>query len=123
MSICTCVEFCWGEVCRPEPPRLPPDFESATGVVQARKKFQPKMLRFTGDNFLEVAGFCVRPGARYSDFGVGSDGEGNSFYRVFDYLHDSFLKVERGDWLVEGSAGEHYVIAHAILISDYERTA
>lgn len=41
------------------------------------------------------------------------------FY-VFDELHDTWVKLKRGDWIVRGIRGEFYPVEEAVFAETYE---
>ena len=45
--------------------------------------------------------------------------EGANFIEVFDKLHDSWIKVYNGQWLIRGTKGEYYPCDHEVFIEKY----
>lgn len=39
---------------------------------------------------------------------------------VYDYLHDTWIKLEWGDWIIRGTKGEFYPIKHEQFVESYE---
>ena len=41
-------------------------------------------------------------------------------WQVFDYLHTTWVKFERGDWIIKGVKGEFYPCKADVFIATYE---
>jgi hypothetical protein len=59
-------------------------------------------MQFTGENFEEL-------GKWSSNFIPNLGPENNEFQgRVYDKLHDTWINVAKGQWIVRGAKGEYY---------------
>lgn len=67
-------------------------------------------IRWTGDNEEDVGWFAS------GCFEL--DDEGNA--QVYDRLHDSWINVNRGDWVLRGVQGEFYPIKDDVLAATYD---
>jgi hypothetical protein len=72
------------------------------------KRFRTKIveieaLRWEGDNLDEMKEWT---GGNFRDY-PGPDGFGITA-EVFDFLHDTWIGVKTGQWIVRGAKGEHY---------------
>lgn len=84
--------------------------EQVTGVRRFRKKpIEVRAVRWTGDNLAAVQAFA---GADFR--------EGEECAQVYDKLHDTWMNVYDGQWVIEGVQGEFYPIAPDVLAATYE---
>lgn len=42
---------------------------------------------------------------------------------VYDYLHDTWIKFKKGDWILEGSKGEFYAHEGELFKTNYEEVS
>ena len=42
-------------------------------------------------------------------------------YQVFDHLHDTWINLEVGDWIITGPQGENYPVKKDMFEATYER--
>lgn len=46
-----------------------------------------------------------------------------SLPEVYDYLHDTWIKFKKGDWILEGSKGEFYAHEGELFKTNYEEVS
>jgi len=90
-----------------------------------KRPIEVEAVRWDGRNFDEVAAFVgtvetVHGGARPGFQPVPRDA---SCARVYDKLHDTWVKVWAGQWVVKGVRGEFYPIDQTVLDETYESVA
>lgn len=89
--------------------------EEKSMIRKFRKKpVEIEAVRWTGDNSDELKEFavaCFRPPLSFDSVRTAS---------VYDRLHDTWIQVYAGQWVVKGIAGEFYPIADDILELSYE---
>lgn len=68
--------------------------------------------QWTGNNLDELTTFT------YGYFEPEEDGDYTG--RVYDHLHDSWINVSTGDWIVRGNKGEHYPVRADVFAETYE---
>jgi hypothetical protein len=96
----------------------------AAGVRRFRKRpVEIEAIQWTGANLTEVRAFCGG-----SKFGPCDPAEPQSHdatitAHVFDVLHESWVGVKTGQWVIRGVAGEFYPIDEAVLAETYEPVA
>jgi hypothetical protein len=79
-------------------------------VVTIRKKpIQIQAIKWTGSNFAEVQKFTN------GQIEIGNDG-----LEVYDFLHDSWIKVRYGDYILQGLKGEFYPHAGDLIWDAYD---
>jgi hypothetical protein len=93
------------------------------------KVFEIEAVQFTGDNFAEVHAFTEGPEGR-SQFAWISLGEGDDVRladetdefqaQVYDTLHDSWVNVKIGQWIIRGMKGEYYPCDPEVFDAKYE---
>jgi hypothetical protein len=66
-------------------------------------------VRWTGDNSKELQKFAA------TNFDSVSRPA-----QVFDRLHETWIAVVDGDWIIKGIQGEFYPIKHDVLMATYE---
>jgi hypothetical protein len=79
------------------------------------KPFEIEAVRFDGENFLELYGFC---GWEFADL-HGTDKDGISA-QVHDKLHATWVGVKAGQWIIKGAKGEFYPCDPEIFEAKYE---
>jgi hypothetical protein len=93
------------------------------------KPFEIEAVHFTGDNYDEVVNFTspkitnvitsvsvtTGGGFRRIDRGDGITAE------VYDYLHNTWVGVKKGQWIIKGNKGEFYPCDAEIFEAKYER--
>lgn len=73
-----------------------------------KKPVEVLAVQWTGDNFDEVYDF------------TGGEFNGN---KVYDCLHESWVRLEEMDWIIKGIQGEFYPCKRDIFYQTYERVA
>lgn len=48
---------------------------------------------------------------------------GEPVHEVYDYLHDTWIKFNKGDWILEGSKGEFYPHEGELFKTNYEEVS
>ena len=97
-------------------------FESS--IFRMSKKFRKKTIieaeQFTGlPEFDKVIAFIGQTEADPDAF-FKVTGDGRVWQaEVYDKLHDSWIKIEVGGWVVRGVQGEYYPIDEHVLASSY----
>lgn len=96
------------------------------------KPFEIEAVQFTGHNAPEVQKFAGNEGV-YSDYEqetveglptfvltdkYSSDHEQTA--QVYDKLHDTWVGVKPGDWIIKGQKGEFYPCDPEIFAAKYE---
>lgn len=75
-----------------------------------------ELKEFTGDRFRTVES-QIAPGEYPSRQQVADDITG----QVLDVLHDTWVGVKTGQWVIRGVQGEYYPIDPEVLASTYDR--
>lgn len=58
---------------------------------------------------------------RWVDEGFENDGEYSiGHWEVYDYIQDTWVKVNRNDWIIQGTKGEYYPCADEVFKAKYE---
>lgn len=93
------------------------------------KPFSIEAVQFTGDNVSEIDEFIspleptevpeyfVVPTCKFTK--IGEDPEGFTA-AVYDDLHDTWVKVKPGQWIIRGQKGEYYPCDPEIFEAKYE---
>lgn len=84
-----------------------------------KKPVELNAIQFTGHNVTDVTNFCGGPDEFYviDDF----DRENPLIVAaVYDKLHDSYVGVKLGDWILEGIKGEHWPVDREVFDGTYE---
>jgi hypothetical protein len=91
-----------------------------SGITRFRKKpVEVTAVQWTGGNELELIVFTgdqfepIEPEDRADDPDVTG--------QVFDVLHNTWVGVYTGQWVIRGVKGEFYPIAEDVLAETYER--
>lgn len=72
-------------------------------ILKARKKpVEVHTVQWTGDNFDEILAFT------HGKFVRTVTSEEGFTAKVFDYLHNEWIPVKTGDYIMEGVEGENY---------------
>lgn len=80
-------------------------------VVTIRKKpTEVRAIKWTGANFADVQIFTG------NNAEIGSEG-----LEVYDYLHESWIKVKVGDYVLRGLKGEYYPHDGELLWDAYDK--
>jgi hypothetical protein len=75
-------------------------------------------IQFTGENYVDIIGFIGDNG------GFQWDGTADpTRHAVWDYLHDTWVTVNDGDWIIKGVKGEHYPCNPDVFATTYEEAA
>ena len=84
------------------------------------KVFEIEAVRFTGDNTPEVQGFAGRE--NFVDYLKDDPGwaQAGITAHVFDYLHDTWVGVKDGQWIIKGMKGEFYPCDPDVFEAKYE---
>lgn len=83
------------------------------------KPFEINAWRFDGENFDELYGVCGWKFRSLAD--IADDGRGLGFSaQIYDDLHDTWVKVLPGQWIIRGQKGEFYPCDPEIFASKYE---
>lgn len=79
------------------------------------KQFEVDAVRFVGsiDNSLELSKF-TEGNFHLVDNDITRDAE------VYDYLHDTWVGVTKGQWIIRGMKGEFYPCDDEVFTSKYE---
>lgn len=79
-------------------------------------------MQFTGDNDMDIMVFIVAgPGGDRSGWQVdGTESKVPAHRFVWDYLHDTWVRVNPGDWVIRGVHGEHYPCNEGVFGETYE---
>lgn len=80
------------------------------------KRVEIEAIRFTGSNFDELADWS---GAFIQNCGPEKDEWPG---RVYDKLHDTWINVAAGQWIVRGAKGEYYPCDDETFMWKYEPT-
>ena len=84
------------------------------------KPFEINAVQFTGDNWKEVTDF-VDPTKDSEGFLPGIEPEDSPFVAVvYDYLHNTWVGVKAGQWIIQGNKGEFYPCDPEIFEAKYE---
>lgn len=82
------------------------------------KPFDIHAWNFDGENYDELYGVC---GWKFSDTrGVKSMADKGFVARVYDELHDTWVGVRAGQWIILGQKGEFYPCDPEIFEAKYE---
>lgn len=90
------------------------------------KRVEVDAIKFTAETAEDVVQFTrdgVDPENATQTFNYGydkSDGEYVLWGEVFDILHDTWIKVFEGQWIIRGLQGEYYPCAEETLFMKYE---
>jgi hypothetical protein len=74
-------------------------------------------VQWTGENLTEVADFT---GHRFRENGAEHWGEDDITAEVYDELHDTWVRVKTGQWILQGVKGEFYPCDPQVLNETYE---
>lgn len=78
-------------------------------------------VQWTGANLPELAAFTAR---QFQAVEPPKDSDGSEMTaRVFDRLHDTWVLLRTGDWVVRGIRGEFYPVESEVFRSTYEPVA
>lgn len=84
-----------------------------------KKPIEVDAIQWTGDNAEELAEFT---GGQFHAAGNGRIIDDPRFNaRVFDELHDTWVGVKTGQWVIKGVKGEFYPIDEQVLAETYEQ--
>lgn len=78
------------------------------------KPFEIEAEKFTGDNEQTLYGFCGW------EFAMLPDPKDQFTAQVHDKLHDTWVKVAPGQWIIKGQKGEFYPCDPVIFEAKYE---
>lgn len=98
----------------PEPTGQPSASMSlpATGVLRVRKRpVERRALQFTGDNYGELVFFT---GGRFRWSTRDDNPDPQVVAVVWDHLHDTWIGMRVGDWVLEADRGETYPMTNAV---------
>ena len=91
-------------------------------------KFRTKIVeieavRFTAEDVLNVNSFATDPdGTERFRYGFNKDaGVYEIWGEIFDVLHDTWIKVFEGQWIVRGAKGEFYPCDDETFMWKYEQ--
>jgi hypothetical protein len=77
------------------------------------KPFEIEAVRFDGENVAEVAAFA-------DNHFVQSAQKDGFTHVVYDKLHDTWVGVKAGQWIIKGQKGEFYPCDPEIFEAKYE---
>lgn len=97
------------------------------------KPFEIEAVQFTGSNWLEVRAFVGRRFTNatkngeavyivnFQKAGTYTEWTDKSIIgEVYDYLHETWVGVHEGDWIIKGSKNEFYPCDPEVFESKYE---
>ena len=91
-------------------------------------KFKSKVIEidainWNGSNSQQVIDFSRGYdgfGAEIIRFNTGTDAEGTPWGEVYDFLHDTWVNVYPGQWIIKGTKGEFYPCDAEVFEAKYE---
>lgn len=79
-------------------------------------------IRFTYESADEVKAFASNPEDEtvFFNWGYEEGTEGDLWGQVYDVLHDTWINVYPGQWIIRGLKGEYYPCDNETLHAKYE---
>lgn len=89
------------------------------------RRVEISAIRFTAETALDVQEFCTDGTGDEAtvSFNYGFDKDAGVYHvwgEVYDYLHDTWIKVFEGQWIVRGTKGEYYPCDDETFMWKYE---
>jgi hypothetical protein len=88
------------------------------------KEFEIEAVLFTGENWQEVSDFAglQDPDAKYptSNFAMLDEPLGDLIAQVWDYLHQTWVFVKAGQYIIKGMKNEFYPCDPEVFEAKYE---
>jgi len=82
-------------------------------IVLARKKpIEVYAIKWTGENFNDVA--------RFTEGNVTGAWVPGILLEVYDYLHDSWIVANLGDYIIRGNQREYYPHEGELFLKNYD---
>jgi len=88
-----------------------------------RYKSKPVVIdavQYTEDTVAEVAEFCYNAEEETHRFNSGTFPSGKTWAEVYDYLQDTWVGVNEGDYIIKGTKGEFYPCDPEVFAAKYE---
>lgn len=82
-----------------------------TAETFRKKPVEVQAMQWTGENSIELHSFT----------GGLFDSEKWGAAEVYDYLHEAWIPLVAGDWVIQGIQGEFYPCKRDIFAETYER--
>lgn len=82
-----------------------------TAETFRKKPVEVQAMQWTGENSAEA----------YSFTRGQFDSEKAGVAQVYDFLHDTWVWLDAGDWIIQGIQGEFYPCKQDIFAETYER--
>lgn len=94
------------------------------GVRRFRKRpVEIEAIQWTGANLADVRAFCGGSKFGPCDADEPQRHDTTITAHVYDVLHESWVGVKTGQWVIRGVAGELYPIDEGVLAGTYEPVA
>lgn len=86
-------------------------------ILCRKRPIQVLALQWTGDN--EDAMRSFTKGQFEAPIPAPTEAEGRA--QVYDFLHEAWIPLQVGDWVIQGVAGEFYPCNNQVFIDTYEQ--
>lgn len=88
------------------------------------KYVEVEAVRWLGTNVDEVIAFVEKTGGAFNTNFEGGEqevkGDHELWAEVYDYLQETFIPVNLGDWIIRGTEEENYPCANSVFERKYE---